>query len=111
MEALLAAIAATTLAAAPPSSSPSKLGRLDFKVTGSAACQARFSEGALALHSFFYEQAHESFQAAAKADPRCAMAHWGDALSYNHALWDEVDVEGGRAALARIQGEERLTPR
>ena len=58
----------------------------------------------LALHSFLYDQAHVSFAAALAADPRCAMAAWGDAMAYDKAIWDERDVAKGRAALARVSG-------
>jgi hypothetical protein len=39
------------------------------------------------LHSFWYEEAERAFTAAARADARCAMAHWGIAMSLHHPLW------------------------
>jgi len=67
----------------------------------------------LALHSFLYDQAHVSFAAALAADPRCAMAAWGDAMAYDKAIWDDRDVPKGRAALARVSesDEAALTPK
>ena len=96
---------ATTTAPAEDAS----LGQLDFAVTGNPECQRRFREGMLALHSFLYDQAHVSFAAALAADPHCAMAAWGDAMTYDHPIWHERDVTKGRAALARVTGEEELT--
>jgi hypothetical protein len=64
----------------------------------------------LALHSFLYDQAHVSFAAALAADPKCAMAAWGDAMAYDKA-WDDRDVAKGRAALAHVRGEETLSPK
>ncbi len=89
----------------------SGLGHIDFPVTGSAECQRGFTEGMLALHSFLYDQAHVGFAAALAADPRCAMAAWGEAMAYDQALWDNRDVAQGRAALATVGAEEALTPR
>ena len=40
------------------------------------------------LHSFAYADAEKTFQRVAERDPRCAMAHWGIAMSYFHQLWD-----------------------
>ena len=90
------------------------LGRLDFPITGSPECQRSFTEGMLALHSFLYDQAHVSFAAALAADPRCAMAAWGDAMAYDKAIWDDRDVPKGRAALAwdsQVLAEEQTLVR
>jgi tetratricopeptide (TPR) repeat protein len=65
----------------------------------------------LALHSFLYDQAHVGFAAALAADPKCAMAAWGDAMAYDKAIWNDRDVPRGRAALARVSSEESLTPK
>jgi hypothetical protein len=88
-----------------------ELGQLEFPITGSPACQARFREGMLALHSFEYDRAHRDFAAALAADPGCAMAAWGDAMAHDHPIWGERDLPKARAALARITGEGRLTAR
>lgn len=85
------------------------LGQLTFTVTGNPGCQRSFRQGMLALHSFLYDQAHESFGKALELDPHCAMAAWGDAMAYNHAIWSERDVAKGRASLLRVTGEETLS--
>jgi len=92
-----------------PGTDDASLGQLDFPITGSPECQRRFREGMLALHSFLYDQAHESFTAALAADPRCALAAWGDAMTYDHPIWHERDLTKARAALARATGEQELT--
>jgi hypothetical protein len=96
--------------AAPGPANGSGLGRIDFPITGTTECQRNFSEGMLALHSFLYDQAHVRFAAALAADRKCAMAAWGDAMAYDRA-WDDRDAAKGRAALARVSGEETLTPK
>jgi hypothetical protein len=40
-----------------------------------------FDRGVALLHSFWYAVALDAFNAVAKQDPSCAMAHWGAALS------------------------------
>jgi tetratricopeptide (TPR) repeat protein len=60
----------------------------------------------LALHSFMYDRAHAAFQA---AGPNCPMAHWGDAMAYNHPLWGEDNAEAARKTLSEAGDESRLT--
>jgi tetratricopeptide (TPR) repeat protein len=88
----------------------SGLGRIDFPISGSEACARHFREGMLALHSFEYDRAHASFDAALTADSACAMAAWGDAMAHVHPIWRERDLAKGRAALARVR-EQGLTPK
>ncbi|MEY2528993.1 MAG: hypothetical protein QOJ05_1083 [Verrucomicrobiota bacterium] len=49
--------------------------------TESAAAQRYFNQGLAFVHGFNHASAIRSFQEAAKADPNCAMAHWGIALA------------------------------
>jgi tetratricopeptide (TPR) repeat protein len=91
--------------------SPARFGKISFPVTGSKECQKHFTQGMLALHSFFYEQAHESFQLASQADPGCAMAFWGNAMAYSHPIWGEEELEPARESLGKIRPEQRLTPK
>jgi tetratricopeptide (TPR) repeat protein len=70
--------------------------------THSAAAQEDFIRGLLLLHLFEYEEAARLFIAAQKADPSFAMAYWGEAMTFNHPVWNEVDVQAGRTSLARF---------
>ncbi len=103
------AVASGSPASSPATSAPAPLGDLSFAITGSPECQRLFRDGVLALHSFLYDQAHESFVAALAADPSCAMAAWGDAMTFDHAIWQERDTTKARASLAKITREEALT--
>ncbi len=103
---MIALLMSLALAASPPPA----YGVLDFPVTGNAECRRLFITGMLQLHSFQYDDAHDTFQAAAKADPRCAMALWGDAMAYSHPIWGEEQVQSARAALARVKNEGELKP-
>ena len=66
-----------------------ELGTIDFPTSGNAAAQPLFTKGVLLMHSFEYEDAREAFVAAQKADAGFAMAYWGEAMTYNHPLWQQ----------------------
>jgi tetratricopeptide (TPR) repeat protein len=88
----------------------SGLGHATFPTsTRSAAAQSDFIRGLLLLHLFEYEDAVKSFVAAENADPGFAMAYWGEAMTFNHPVWNQVHVRAGRAALAKFAptAEER----
>ncbi|MGA9248065.1 MAG: hypothetical protein WBV87_07475 [Candidatus Acidiferrales bacterium] len=86
------------------------LGNATFPTsTQSAAAQSDFIRGLLLLHLFEYSDAATSFVAAESADPGFAMAYWGEAMTFNHGVWNQVDVQAGQAALAKFgaTAEER----
>ena len=64
-----------------------QLGKLSFETTCSPAAQASFETGLSWLHSFGYQDSERSFAEAAAADPKCAIAYWGVAMSNYHPLW------------------------
>ncbi len=78
------------------------LGQIDFPTSGSAEAQLHFLRGVLLLHSFEYDDAGEAFREAQKVQPDFAMAYWGEAMTYNHPIWNQEDVEAARKALARL---------
>jgi tetratricopeptide (TPR) repeat protein len=65
-----------------------KLGTVDFPVSCAAPQQAAFNRGIALLHDFWYDKAEQQFEAIAKADPKCAMVYWGEAMSIWHEIWD-----------------------
>src|SRR5450631_2420289 len=67
---------------------PEKLGKVSFPTSCTAAVQEQFERGVALLHSFAYTAAESAFQGVAEADPQCAMAHWGVAMTYFHQLWE-----------------------
>ncbi len=66
---------------------PEKLGKVSFPITCAPAVQEQFNRAVALLHSFAYGPAEEAFQAIAKTDPQCGMAHWGVAMTYFHQVW------------------------
>ncbi len=70
--------------------------------THSAAAQHDFIRGLLLLHVFEYDAAAKSFVAAEKLDPEFAMAYWGEAMTFNHPVWNQLDVSAGQDALDKF---------
>jgi tetratricopeptide (TPR) repeat protein len=80
----------------------SSLGRITFPNSGSPAAQSPFLRGVLLLHSFEYDDAIEAFRVAQKADPKFALAFWGEAMCYSQPLWHNENVDKARAVLTRL---------
>ena len=79
-----------------------QLGNISFPTSGAPAAQPSFIEGVKELHSFQFDEAAIAFQRAEKIDPNFAMAYWGEAMSHNHPLWAEVDVDAAKKALEKL---------
>ncbi|HEV2487880.1 MAG TPA: hypothetical protein VGT08_20335 [Terracidiphilus sp.] len=93
---------------------PERLGTVSFSVSCSASVQAPFNRGVALLHDFWYEEADRQFEEIAKADPGCAMAHWGAAMSFFHQIWDrpsESTVAKGWAEIQKAQSPPAKTAR
>ncbi len=97
---------ALLLTLAAPLSAGKQLGVIDFPNSGSAAAQEPFLRGVLLLHSFEYDDAARAFQQAQEADPRFALAYWGEALTHYRPVWGREYPAKGRAALAKGAGAE-----
>lgn len=80
----------------------SDLGRIDFPNSGSPEAQEPFIRGVLLLHSFEYEDSREAFREAQTIDPDFALAYWGEAMTHNHPLWRQQNLEAARRALSRF---------
>lgn len=79
-----------------------ELGDIAFPNSGSAEAQQAFLTGVKALHSFQFDAARFAFEQAQKIDPSFALAYWGQAMSDNHPLWAQQDVEAAADALNRL---------
>jgi tetratricopeptide (TPR) repeat protein len=58
-----------------------KLGRVLFKTSCSPEAQKQFERALAMLHSFFFPETVKAFTAVPEADPTCAIAYWGIAIS------------------------------
>ena len=67
---------------------PEKLGNVSFPISCRPAVPSQFDRGVALLHSFAYTAAENAFRNVAEHDSRCAIAHWGIAMTYFHQLWD-----------------------
>jgi hypothetical protein len=53
-----------------------------FETSCTSQAQERFDRGLAMVHSFFYPNSIQAFTEAAAADPQCAIAYWGIAISH-----------------------------
>jgi len=67
---------------------PEQLGKVHFVTSCATAVQAQFDRGIALLHSFMYSAAENAFKSVVQADPQCAIAHWGIAMTFFHQLWE-----------------------
>ena len=91
-----------------------EVGSVHFPVSCSLAAQKAFSRSVAMLHSFWYEEAARSFTSVADADPTCAMAWWGVAMSYYHPLWEPPTAEAlqnGVSAIGKAKALDAKTER
>ena len=93
---------------------PEKLGAVTFATSCRPDTQKKFERAVALLHSFAYSATEKAFRDVIAADPKCAMAYWGLAMSYVHPLWEPhiaaQDVATGQKALQeakRLGGSER----
>ncbi|MCX7560916.1 hypothetical protein OS190_15185 [Sulfitobacter sp. F26204] len=78
----------------------------DLPTTCTPKADAAVDEGLNRLHNMMYIDAETAFGMAASADPTCAMAQWGIAMSTFHPLWPggptEAETERGTKAAERL---------
>ncbi|MFH9730067.1 hypothetical protein [Streptomyces sp. NPDC017260] len=79
--------------------------------TSSPVAQRWFDRGLVWTYAFHHEEAVACFEAAAAADPDCAMAHWGIAYAlgpnYNKP-WEAFDAEELRRSVDRTHAAVEL---
>jgi len=80
------------------------LGTVNFATSCSAVAQPLFNRSVALLHSFEFGRAIEGFTATLKADPSCAVAEWGIALS----RWGNPFGVGIRPATPLRLGQEAV---
>jgi len=96
-------------AAAQAQSERSQFGTVRFPTSCQVAVQSQFERAVAILHSFFYPESVKAFEAVIAADPDCAMAYWGLAISQRpNPLVPPWAAEGLKRGLDAIQKGKTL---
>ncbi len=91
-----------------------KLGKVHFATSCNETAQRRFDRAMRYQHSFWYAQSKEIYQEAIKADPECAIAYWGIALSLlsnPHSAIPAPNLPLGLAAIEKAKALGAKTER
>src|SRR4051812_25324655 len=93
-------------------SDDSKLGKVHFETSCGPQAQTHFDRAMLYQHSFWYRASQMAFEDTLKADPECAIAYWGIALSllWNpHVPTPAKNLAEGTAAIAKAKATNAKT--
>ncbi|MEJ2765370.1 hypothetical protein VV869_15560 [Photobacterium sp. MCCC 1A19761] len=92
-----------------------QLGAVQFPTSCRAESQPMLEKGLALLHHMTYVDARTTFEAVAKAEPDCAMAYWGMAMSLIHPLWSDPPNQDefvqGQAMIESARSKGEKTPR
>src|SRR5215213_8763948 len=91
-----------------------QLGNVHFKTSCNEVAQRRFDRAMRYQHSYWYLNAKEVFEEALKADPTCAMAQWGIALTLMdnpHNAIPRANLAPGLAAIQKAKAMGGKTER
>src|SRR3981081_2254529 len=97
-----------------PEAAEQQLGNVHFATSCHEVAQRRFDRAMRYQHSFWYRESQAIFEDALKADPQCAIALWGVALSMlnnPHAPPPNENLPRGLAALQKAKEIGAKTPR
>src|SRR5947208_6364630 len=113
--AIAAAVAGLVLAhPAAGQTDDTKLGKVHFETSCKPEAQKHFDRAMLYQHSFWYRASQMAFEDVLKADPECAMAYWGIALSLllnPHVPTPVKNLTEGAAAIAKAKTVGEKTQR
>ena len=91
-----------------------RIGQVTFATSCGAAVQKPFERGVALLHSFWYIEAAKAFTAVTQADPDCAIAYWGLAMSQWTQIWappQPAALKRGWDAVEKAKAASAKTPR
>jgi tetratricopeptide (TPR) repeat protein len=104
------AFAALTISTSPPllaqDNVDQQLGQVHFKTSCNEVAQRRFDRAMRYQHSYWYLNAKEIFESTIEADPTCAIAYWGLALTLMdnpHAAIPQPNLAPGLAAITKAK--------
>jgi tetratricopeptide (TPR) repeat protein len=87
----------------PQENADQKLGTVHFETSCNETAQRRFDRAMRYQHSFWYTASKEIYEETLKADPECAIAYWGIALSYLNNPHSPVPAPNLPIGLAAIE--------
>jgi len=111
---LVAVVIAAVVGGAVAADETEKIGQVRFAVSCSSAVQRPFERAVALLHSFWYLESAKAFAAVAQADPDCAMAYWGVAMSNWTQIWSPpppAALKRGWEAVEKAKAAGAKTPR
>ncbi len=111
---LVAVVIAAVVGGAVAADETEKIGQVRFPVSCSPAVQKPFERAVALLHSFWYLESGKAFGAVAQADPDCAMAYWGVAMSNWTQIWSPpppAALKRGWEAVEKAKTASANTPR
>lgn len=79
-----------------------QLGEVSLPVSGKKEALPHFNKGLLYLHSFEYLDAANAFIKAQEIDKNFGMAYWGEAMAYNHNLWQRQLTKRAKDCFQRM---------
>ena len=83
-----------------------QFGSVNFEISCTGKIQDDFNLAITLLHSFEYDEAEKVFAKIIDAEPACAMAYWGVAMSNFHPLWtppSEAELKKGAKVIEIAQ--------
>jgi tetratricopeptide (TPR) repeat protein len=96
----------------PTAPSVEQLGKVFFPVSCTPAAQQAFDRALAMLHSFWLPQATRAFEAVVQADPDCAIAHWGIAMSQRgNPLVGAPSAAANKTGWAAVEKARTLGPK
>jgi len=95
--------------------STGNVGTVSFDTSCKPAVKDDFNHAVALLHSFWFPEARAGFEGVLKADPGCAIAYWGIALTHwgnpFAGLRSPQAIAAGKAAIEKGQATGSPTPR
>jgi hypothetical protein len=113
--AVAAVLSLMPAAAQTPPAGVERMGDVHFSISCSAAAQQQFDRATAMLHNFMYPRTVAAFSAIAAAEPSCAMAYWGIAISQRPnplaGPFAPALLKNGAEAIEKARAATAKTPR
>src|SRR6185437_11695280 len=112
LSAVIAGVAfSSSLSAKAQDEMDQKLGRVHFATSCNEVAQRRFDRAMRYQHSFWYTESRGIYEEALKADPDCAIAYWGIALSLLNNPHNAIPTPNLPLGLAAIEKAKAMGAR